>query len=106
MAAIDNKNLLEILSINVQSGVSKKTGQPFSLPKAQCILKSGDGTIRIGELMLPKDMAETKPGKYLAEFELDVSFDLRVVPRVIALHAYADKPVLSPAAAAAQKTGA
>lgn len=87
MAAIDNKHLLEILNVVVQSGTSKKSGNPFTLHKAQCVFHGGADGMQIGQLILAPKIAEvTKPGKYLAEFELGVNFNLEVVPRITALH--------------------
>lgn len=91
MSAIDNKHLINILAINTDTGISKKTGNAWSMPKAQCVVTGPDGVVKIGELILPKALAETKPGQYLAEFELDVSFDRVVVPRITALHPFAAK---------------
>ncbi len=103
MSAIDNKHEIEIVAINIQSGISKKTGQPFAIPKAQCVVSGPDGSKQIGELNLPKEIAATTtPGKYLAEFELAVSYERLVVPRIVSLHALG----ASPAAAPASKAGA
>ncbi len=106
MAAVDNKHLIEIVGINIQSGKSKKTGNDYAIHKAQCVVRGPDQSVQIGELNLPKEIAEkTTPGKYLAEFELGVSFERLVVPRITALHAWgepgAPKAPSSTAAAAA-----
>jgi hypothetical protein len=107
MSAIDHKHLVEILSIIRANGISKKTGNPWEMYKAQCIVRGPDGVTKIGELVLPKALIDTPPGKYLAEFELDVSFERVVVPVVVNLHAWAapaaeapagDAPALSPVA--------
>lgn len=87
MAAIDNKHLIEIIAINKENGIAKKSGNPWEMSKAQCIVRGPDGVVKIGELILPKSLTDTAPGKYLAEFELDVSFERVVVPRITALHA-------------------
>lgn len=94
MAAIDSKHLVEILAVNRESGTSKKTGNAWEMFKAQCIITS-DNRTKIGELIMPKHLVDTTPGKYLVEFELDVSFDRVVVPRIIALHPHgaANSPV-------------
>lgn len=89
MSAIDNKHLVEIIAINKESGIAKKSGNPWEMWKAQCIVRGPDGVTKIGELILPKTLTNTAPGKYLAEFELDVSFERVVVPRITALHAWA-----------------
>ena len=86
MSAIDSKHLIEIIAVNKESGIAKKSGNPWEMHKAQCIVRGPDGVVKIGELILPKTMADTPPGKYLAGFELDVSFERVVVPRIVELH--------------------
>lgn len=87
MSAVDNKHLIEIIAINVDGGISKKTGLPWQMHKAQCVVRGPDNSIQIGELLLPRDLAEnTTPGNYLAEFELGVSFERVIVPRITVLH--------------------
>lgn len=86
MAAIDNKHLINIIAVNKDSGISKRNGTPWEMHKAQCVVRGPDNSTKIGELILPKALADTPPGDYLAEFELDVSFERVVVPRITALH--------------------
>lgn len=96
MPAVDNKHLIEILVVNESNGVSKKSGQPWRMFRAQCIVRGPDNSVQIGELNLPDALSKTPPGKYLAEFELGVNFERLVVPRITALHAYgetASKPI-------------
>lgn len=101
MAAIDNKHLIDILAINQSSGVSSKSGKAWEMFRAQCVISGPDSSMKIGELLLPRDLKETIPGRYLAEFELDVSFDRLVIPRITALHPHnSGKPVAKPAEAA------
>ncbi len=88
MSAIDNKHLIDILAVNQSSGVSAKSGKAWEMYRAQCVVIGPDNSTKIGELLLPRDLKETAPGRYLAEFELDVSFDRLVVPRITALHAH------------------
>lgn len=86
MSAIDNKHLIEIVSIQESSGISRKTGNPWKMYRAQCVVTGGDSGAKVGELLLPDSLKDTAPGKYLAEFQLDVSFERLVVPRITALH--------------------
>jgi hypothetical protein len=95
--------LLEILAINVQSGKSKKTGNDFSLPKAQCIIRAADGKIEVGELILPKHLEATVVGVYDADYVLGVDMQGKVVPRITALRPFQVKPS---AAAPAQNKAA
>lgn len=104
MSAIDSKHLIEIIAINVQSGTAKKTGNPYAIHKAQCVVRGPDNSVQIGELNLPKELAEkTPPGKYLAEFELGVSFERLVVPRITSLHPWGDNRPQSASAGSAPK---
>lgn len=91
MAAVDNKHLIEIIAVNKESGIAKRTGNPFEMHKAQCVVRGPDNSVQIGELILPKDLADTTPGTYLAEFELAVSFERIVVPRITVLHPHGSK---------------
>lgn len=103
MSAIDNKHLLNIVAVNKESGIAKKTGNPWEMHKAQCVVTGPDGSTKIGELMLPKALADTPPGRYLAEIQLAVSFERLVVPQIIALHPYNVEKTLTPKEAAAAK---
>lgn len=96
MAAVDNKHLIEIIAVNKSGGISKKTGNPWEMYKAQCVVKGPDSSVQVGELNLPKHLIETAPGKYLAEFELGVNFDLKVVPVITALHPHGDTRPAAP----------
>jgi len=48
-------------------------------------------------------LADTKPGKYLAEFQLAVSFERIVIPQIIALHPHGVVNTVTPKEAAAVK---
>ncbi|WP_293781260.1 hypothetical protein [uncultured Oxalicibacterium sp.] len=100
MAAVDTKHLINIIAVNKDSGISKRTQQPWEMYKAQCVVRGPDNSVKIGELILPKSLAETTPGDYLAEFELDVSFERVVVPRITALHPHGKSAAPAPKATA------
>jgi len=98
MSAIDNKHLIDIVGISHASGISKKSGNAWEMYRAQCVVSGPDNAVKVGELLLPNALKDTAPGRYLAEFELDVSFDRLVVPRITALHPHGSgKPVAKPA---------
>lgn len=79
------KAILEILSVEKRSGISRKSvvPTPFEMIVAQCVVHGEK--IQVGELVLPKGMEEPKPGKYSAEFEVAVDFDKRISSRLIKL---------------------
>jgi hypothetical protein len=99
MSAVDNKHLIQILGVKVDSGISKRTQQPWEMRKAQCAVTGPDGSIQVGVLMLPKAWKEDPvPGKYLAEFELGIDFENRIVPVLTKLHSFNDAAKPSPSA--------
>lgn len=64
-------NILEILMLDVKTGVSK-AGKPYTLTEAHCLLRNEDGSpAGVGRTLLDKSVAETaKPGLYLCSFGL------------------------------------
>ncbi|MBB5391288.1 MULTISPECIES: hypothetical protein [unclassified Herbaspirillum] len=103
MSAIVNSHLIDIVAVAHASGISRKTGQPWDMYRAQCVVTGPDKGVRIGQLLLPNTLKETRPGKYLAEIGLDVNWECEVVPVVIGLHPYGAKPTGKEAAGEAAK---
>lgn len=99
MSAIDNKHLLEIINVVTQEYPAKGDRKAGTMFKAQCLFHGGDGGVMVGQMLLPKELKETTPGKYLAEFELGVNYKLEVVPRITALHAHGKTAAPAPKAA-------
>lgn len=66
------QSILEILLITVKAGNAKKTGQPYSISEAHCVLRNEDGTAgAVGVLVVPKTLeAVAKPGLFTASFGL------------------------------------
>lgn len=85
------KQKLQILAINTRSGVSQKSGRPYTIREAQCILEQeSDGVqnIVVGTINLPEALADRQPGEYLAEFALaqgNGNDAGRLVPRIVSL---------------------
>jgi len=101
-------SILEILVINTKTGTSKKSGQPYSIPEAQCVLRNDDGSVAaVGVLIIPKALEEVaKPGLFSGSFALTAeSFGEnqgRIVAKLVGLTAHVVKnPVAARAAAAA-----
>ncbi len=67
------QSILEILLINKKEGTGKKSGQPYSISEAHCILRNDDGTAgAVGVLTVPKSLeAVAKPGVFTAVFSLE-----------------------------------
>lgn len=98
-----SKQKLTILSINTRSGVSQKSGRPYTIREAQCILEQasdGVSSIVVGTINLPEALADRQPGDYLAEFALAQGNGTdagRLVPRIVSLVPYG-QPVARPKA--------
>jgi hypothetical protein len=67
------QTILEILLVNTKTGNSKKTGQPFSISEAHCVLRDESGKAgAVGVLTVPKGMeARAVPGIYTASFAIE-----------------------------------
>jgi hypothetical protein len=69
------QSILEILLVTVKAGNAKKTGQPYSISEAHCVLRNDDGTPgAVGVLVVPKILeAVAKPGLFTASFGLQAA---------------------------------
>ncbi|MFX1735089.1 cellulose synthase [Paraburkholderia sp. A1RI_3L] len=89
-----SKQKLTILSVNTRSGVSQKSGRPYTIREAQCILEQsvdGVSNIVVGVINLPEALADRDAGEYLAEFALAQGNGQdagRLVPRIVSLVPY------------------
>lgn len=88
--SIDSKHKVKIVSVNTLAFRSRKTGEPGEMKFAQCIVTSetedkGEQVV-VGELLLPKHLADISPGDYVADFELAVDQTKRIAARLVNLH--------------------
>jgi len=69
------QSILEILVINTKAGKSKKTGNDYSIPEAQCVLRNDDGSVAaVGVLVIPKKLEDVaKPGVFTGSFALEAA---------------------------------
>lgn len=69
------QSILEILVINTKTGKSKKTGNDYSIPEAQCVLRNDDQSVAaVGVLVIPKHLEEqAKPGLFTGSFALEAA---------------------------------
>jgi hypothetical protein len=69
------QSILEILVINTKTGTSKKSGNAYSIPEAQCVLRNDDGSVAaVGVLVIPKHLEEVaKPGMFTGSFALEAA---------------------------------
>lgn len=74
---MSTKIKITILSVVVNAGRSKKTGNDYDMRMAQTIAEvvQKDGVIlpMVGVLLLPEQYKDTKPGTYLIDFRVAIS---------------------------------
>lgn len=82
------KARIEVLSVEKKSGRSKQ-GNDYNLTICQCVVRAVDDDgvekVQVGELMLPKDHDDVKPGNFEGEFGISVGQDKRIGGRLIRL---------------------
>lgn len=97
---MSNTQKLTIIAINSRNGVSAKTGRPYSMHEAQCILTEevidANGAVapqvKVGRVNVADDLKDTTPGDYLADYKLFVSRDGELVARIVGLKALNVRP--------------
>lgn len=83
--------IIEIMLLDVKTGVGKVSGKPYTLSEAHCVMRNDDGTPSgVGVTILSKEVAaNAKPGLYSCSFGLVSSTygdDAgRIVPQITAL---------------------
>lgn len=84
-----SKQKLTILQVIEKTGISTKTGKPWEIHSAQCILEQetekNGRELLVGTVNLPKDLWASQPGDYLAEFGLAQSMDGKIEARIVSL---------------------
>lgn len=68
---------ITVVAVEVKSGTSKKSNQPYSMTVCQCVVHQGE-RVTVGELVLPKGHPDVVPGDYDATFTVQVGFDKRI----------------------------
>lgn len=79
---------IKVIKVNdVRKGTSKKSGNPYEMQDAECLLLDEAGVpSTVGVLMIPKDlMGKVVPGDYAASFTLGVDMERRITARVTEL---------------------
>jgi hypothetical protein len=93
------QSILEILTLSVKAGNSKKTGLPFSITEAHCVIRNDDGSAAaVGVLVVPKALeGSAKVGLFTATFGLVAgSFgdnQGRIVAQLAGLMPFVARPV-------------
>src|SRR6266702_401769 len=83
-----SKQKLTILEVAHRSGIAKKTGNPWAIHEAQCILEQENESgksIVVGTINLPDALKDSPAGEYLADFSFFKSMDGKLEPRVVSL---------------------
>jgi hypothetical protein len=104
------QTILEILLVNTKAGNAKKTGLPYSISEAHCVLRDETGKAgAVGVLTVPKGLeAAAVPGIYTASFAMEAPTYGEMQGKVIAVlkglvpvpaSAFRAGSVLNPAAA-------
>lgn len=87
------QSILQILKVNdLKKGTSKKTGQPYEMQDAECLILKETGEVdQVGVLRIPKDLrGQLVPGVYLGRYALRPDMQTReIVPVLVGLQPYA-----------------
>lgn len=78
--------LIQVLKVNdKRSGVSAKTGKPWEMQDAECIVLNDDLTpSKVGVLRVPRDLlGKVDPGVYTGSFSLEPDYQTRVIGAVL-----------------------
>lgn len=82
------QSILQILKINDVRAIPTKSGTPFNVQDAECMLLKPDGSIDcVGVLSLPREMMGDKApalGVYTASFGLSAGYKDRKITAVLA----------------------
>lgn len=83
------QSIIQILKLNEpKKGVSSKTGRPYDMRDAECMLLTEAGDVdQVGVLQIPQALREKVealgPGKYLGSFALHADFASRRIGAVL-----------------------
>lgn len=90
-----SKQKLQIVDVIERSGVSQRTGKPYTMRNAQCVLHQftpeGEQCV-VGTIFLPESLKDCGRGEYLAEFAFSQSREGELVPRIVSLQPYGTVP--------------
>lgn len=80
--------LIQIIKVNEpRNGTSQKTGKPWLMQDAECLLLGDDGSPQhVGVLLLPRSLtgdSAPKPGTYTGSFSLQSSLRDRRIEAVL-----------------------
>lgn len=81
------QSIIQILKLNdPKTGTSKKTGNPYDMRDAECLLLKEDGSVdQVGVLQIPTKLRDaiTGPGTFTATFAMSANFASRRIEAVL-----------------------
>lgn len=80
------QSIIQVLKVNdLKSGVSRKTGNPYEMQDAECILLKDDGSVdQVGVLQVPKSLRDkVQPGVFTGSFALRANMQSRRIEAVL-----------------------
>ena len=80
------QSVIQVLKVNdARKGVSRKTGNPYEMQDAECLLMTADGAIdQVGVLQIPRElMGKVALGTYSAVFALRSNMSSRRIEAVL-----------------------
>ena len=86
-----SRERLHIVDVVVRSGISQRTGKPYTIHNAQCIVsqqtEEGEQSV-VGTIFLPEHLKDAGKGEYFASFALAQSREGELVPRLVSLERF------------------
>lgn len=78
---MQHSSVIQILKINDPREGVGKTGKPWKMQEAECVLIDGDGQVsQVGVLDVPRDLIGTiQPGTYTATFSMRAHYQTRKI---------------------------
>jgi hypothetical protein len=80
------QSIIQILKVNdLKKGTSAKTGKPYEMQDAECLLLTADGAVdQVGVLQIPKSLRDkVVPGTFTASFALNANYQDRRIEAVL-----------------------
>lgn len=80
------QSVIQVLKVNdTRKGVSRKTGNPYEMQDAECLLLTADGVIdSVGVLQVPRElMGKVEKGTFTASFALRPNMSSRRIEAVL-----------------------
>ena len=107
---MSSRQKLQIVDVIENSGISQRTGKPYTMRRAQCVLhqqtEEGEQCV-VGTIFLPDSLKEHGRGEYLASFAFAQSREGELTPRIVSLEPFTPvRPTAKSAASAAASPSA